>query len=62
MVEPVSLAAAAAGADGLLVEIHPNPAVALSDGQQSLNFSQFESMMTKLDRVLGALGRKLSHA
>jgi 3-deoxy-7-phosphoheptulonate synthase len=62
LVGPVSLAAAAAGADGLLVEVHPHPKQALSDGYQSLDFAQFENMMTKLTKVLGALDRKLSHA
>jgi 3-deoxy-7-phosphoheptulonate synthase len=61
LVGPVALAAAAAGADGLLVEVHPKPAEALSDGYQSLNFEQFDSMMTKLDKVLQALGRKLEN-
>ena len=36
------------GADGLLVEVHPNPAKAMSDGEQSLTFEQFESMMRDL--------------
>jgi len=38
----------AAGADGLLVEVHPNPEMAWSDGEQSLNFAQFDSMMSML--------------
>jgi len=61
LVTPVSLAAAAAGADGLLVEVHPRPAEALSDGYQSLSFPQFETMMTKLEKVLSALGRRFEH-
>jgi 3-deoxy-7-phosphoheptulonate synthase len=39
----------AAGADGLLVEVHPNPGKALSDGDQSLDFEEFESMMAALE-------------
>ncbi len=59
LVGPVALAAAAAGADGLLIEVHPRPKEALSDGYQSLDFSQFENLVTKLDKILTALGRKL---
>lgn len=62
MVGPVALAAAAAGADGLLIEVHPQPEKALSDGYQSLNFSQFEKLMDQLEKVLSALGRKLQVA
>jgi 3-deoxy-7-phosphoheptulonate synthase len=61
LVAPVTLAAAVAGADGLLVEVHPNPPEALSDGYQSLSFPQFEAMMNQLEKVLAALGRKLEH-
>lgn len=60
LVTPVALAAAAAGADGLLVEVHPNPKAALSDGAQSLNFTEFEDLMQKLPRVLRALDREAS--
>ena len=62
MVSPVALAAAVAGADGMLVEVHPRPSEALSDGYQSLNFDQFERLMDQLEKVLGALGRKIAHA
>lgn len=55
LVTPVALAAAAAGADGLLVEVHPRPAEAKSDGFQSLNFTEFENLMTRLNRMLKAL-------
>lgn len=60
LVVPISLAAAAAGADGLLVEVHPEPSKAKSDGYQSLNFQQFETLMTKLPKVLAALDRKMA--
>ena len=60
LVTPVALAAAAAGADGLLVEVHPDPAQAKSDGYQSLNFKQFDTLMTKLPKLLAALDRKLA--
>ena len=46
LVTPVALAAVAAGADGLQVEVHPNPDMALSDGAQSLNFENFQRLTT----------------
>ncbi len=51
IVIPLALAALAAGADGLLVEIHPNPQKALCDGLQSLDFETFHSMMTRIRRL-----------
>lgn len=60
IVPEVSLAAAAAGADGLLIEIHPNPAQALSDGYQSLNLTEFENLMSRLRRLLPALDRTMA--
>lgn len=60
LVTPIALAAAAAGADGLLVEVHPDPKHAKSDGYQSLDFTQFADLMTKLPKVLGALDRQLA--
>lgn len=48
LVIPVSKAALAAGADGLIIEVHPDPAVALSDGLQSLDFIEFQSLMKHL--------------
>ena len=59
LVTPVALASAAAGADGLLIETHPNPAEAQSDGFQALNFDQFEDLMTSLPKVLEAVGKKM---
>jgi 3-deoxy-D-arabino-heptulosonate 7-phosphate (DAHP) synthase len=47
----MSRAALAAGADGLIIEVHPDPANALSDGKQSLDFQEFRTMM---DMLLGA--------
>ena len=47
-VVPASLAALAAGADGIIVEIHPDPSMAKSDGKQSLNYAHFEAMMGRL--------------
>lgn len=53
-------ASAAAGADGVIVEVHPNPQEALSDGQQSLNFESFDLMMNQLRKVLAAFDRPLN--
>jgi 3-deoxy-7-phosphoheptulonate synthase len=62
LVEPMSLAGVAAGADGLLVEVHPDPANAVSDGMQSLTFEQFGSLVGKLAEVAAAVGRRLPSA
>ncbi len=60
LVVPLALAAAACGADGLLIDIHPSPAEALCDGAQALPFPLFEALMTQLPRVLSAVGRSLA--
>lgn len=60
LVTPIALASAAAGADGLLIESHPRPSEALSDGFQALNFDQFTDLMQQLEKVLAAFGRKLA--
>jgi 3-deoxy-7-phosphoheptulonate synthase len=57
LVTPVARAAVAAGADGLIVEVHPNPAQALSDGAQSLKPDRFAAMMADVRRVAQAIGR-----
>lgn len=59
-VEPMALAAAAAGADGIIVEVHPDPAQAVSDGPQSLTFPGFTGMMERLAGVAAAVGRPLA--
>lgn len=59
-VEPMARAAIAAGADGLLVEVHPNPEEALCDGPQSLTAENFSLMMTKLEQVAKVMGRNMS--
>ena len=56
-VEPMALAAVAAGADGLLVEVHCTPGAALSDGAQSLSFEQYDALTQRLGRVAQAVGR-----
>jgi 3-deoxy-7-phosphoheptulonate synthase len=59
LVPAMSQAAIAAGADGLIVEVHPDPEKAMSDGYQSLNFEQFETMMAGCTRIANAVERKL---
>jgi 3-deoxy-7-phosphoheptulonate synthase len=59
LVLPAALAAVAAGADGLLVEFHPRPAEALSDGEQSLSLAALETFRETVGRVAAALGRGL---
>ncbi len=60
LVAPMSAAAIAAGADGIVVEVHPDPESALSDGYQSLNFEEFENMMVTCRRVAEAVGRHIT--
>jgi 3-deoxy-7-phosphoheptulonate synthase len=62
LVAPVALAAVAAGADGLLIEVHPAPDHALKDGFQSLTFENFEKLMAMLPAVAGAVGRPVAAA
>jgi 3-deoxy-7-phosphoheptulonate synthase len=62
LVEPMTLAAAAAGADGVLVDVHHNPAAALCDGAQALHPAGFEQLMTQLRLLLPCLGRSLAAA
>lgn len=59
LVAPLSKAAIAAGADGLLIEVHPDPESALSDGPQSLNFDAFETLMSEIKPVATAVGREI---
>lgn len=59
MVEPMAMAAVAAGADGLMIEVHNDPAKALSDGQQSLTPDQFDSVMEKVKKVSELMGKTL---
>ena len=59
LIVPVGLAAVAAGADGLIVETHPRPNEALSDGPQSLPPAEFEAMVRTTEAVAAALGRTL---
>ena len=59
LVAPMALASIAAGADGLLIEVHPNPAVALSDGPQQLKPERFADLVRAAKPVADAVGRTL---
>jgi len=59
LVQPMSMAAIAAGADGLILEMHPEPAKALSDGPQSLTPEELEQVMEQLSLLMPAVGRQL---
>jgi 3-deoxy-7-phosphoheptulonate synthase len=58
-VPAMALASLAAGADGLLIEVHPEPDRALSDGAQSLNFEAFECLLSALRRLAEPLGKTI---
>lgn len=58
-VAPMAMAAIAAGADGIMVEVHPHPEVALSDGGQSLTPKNFMALMASLRRIAAAVGREV---
>ena len=52
MVEPLSMAAIAVGADGLMIEVHNNPSKALCDGPQSLTPQAFDDLMKKINKTV----------
>jgi 3-deoxy-7-phosphoheptulonate synthase len=58
-VEAIARSAVAAGADGLIVEVHPNPGEALSDGRQSLTPERFAAMVRHVQRIAEAIDRTL---
>jgi len=60
LVEPVARAAVAAGADGLMIEVHPHPEEAMSDGAQSLKPERFVALMENLAPIAKAIGRSLA--
>ena len=59
LVNPLSKAAVAVGSDGLIIEVHPDPENALSDGPQSLNFAGFGNLMNELTPLVQTLGRAI---
>jgi 3-deoxy-7-phosphoheptulonate synthase len=58
---PMARAGVAAGADGLMIEVHPDPESALSDGPQSLRFEQFEELMRQVRDIAAVIGRSLGN-
>lgn len=60
LVIPMALAAVAAGADGLMIEVHPTPDNALKDGAQSLTFDNFNRLMTQVQALSQTLGRQIA--
>ena len=58
MVRPMARAAMAAGADGLMIEVHPHPEMALSDGDQSLTPQNFELLMKEVKEIAKMMGRE----
>lgn len=61
LIKPLSLAAIAAGADGLLIEVHPQPEKALSDGHQSLNCQDFLNLVTDVKKLLPLFNKTLNN-
>jgi len=59
-VPPMALAAMAAGSDGLLIEVHPDPDHAMSDGAQSLELGTFSKLLDSLRTLAGPLDRRLN--
>lgn len=59
LIRPLSLAAIAAGADGLMVEVHPHPAQSVSDKDQAIGFSEFGELLSSVRKIASCLGRNL---
>lgn len=59
LIEPLSMAAMAVGAHGVLIEVHPNPEDALSDGAQSLKYSKFDMLMDELKKTGAVFGKEM---
>jgi 3-deoxy-7-phosphoheptulonate synthase len=57
---PMAMAAAVAGADGLIVEVHPNPSKALSDAQQAISFEQLDIMVEQLKKLMPVMDKELA--
>jgi 3-deoxy-7-phosphoheptulonate synthase len=60
LVLPMAKAAIVAGADGLLIEVHPDPTNALSDGEQSLDLAEFEKLMAQVNELVKFEGKKIN--
>lgn len=59
LIKPMSKAAIAAGADGLIIEVHPLPKDSISDGAQTIDFNQFRKLMSEIEPVANAVGRTM---
>ncbi len=59
LIPPMALAAVAAGADGVMIEVHPDPEHALSDGFQQLTPEAFDELIAKMRAVAAAIGRSI---
>lgn len=59
LVAPLARAAVAAGADGLMIEVHPDPSMSMSDGPQALTIPQFENLMCDIRAIAGVFGRPM---
>jgi 3-deoxy-7-phosphoheptulonate synthase len=59
LVAPLAKAAIAAGADSLMIEVHPDPSVAKSDGPQQLTIEQFDALLVELEQVAAAVGKRI---
>lgn len=59
LVQPMARAAVAAGADGLIIEVHPNPSEAICDGPQSLTPERFSDLMGELNKMASVMGRSI---
>ena len=60
LVPALALAALAAGADGLAIQVHPHPEHALTDGPQSLNPEQYSALLVRVRTLASALGRRVA--
>ncbi|SHF40925.1 3-deoxy-D-arabinoheptulosonate-7-phosphate synthase [Caldanaerobius fijiensis DSM 17918] len=60
LIKPMAMAAIAAGADGLIIEVHPDPKSALSDGPQSLKPDEFDDLVKSISKIAEVLGRRIS--
>jgi 3-deoxy-7-phosphoheptulonate synthase len=62
LVEPLAMAAAAVGADGIVVEVHPDPDAAVCDGPQSLRCDDFARFVARVEQVAELAGKQLAAA
>jgi len=61
-VTPMAMAAVACGANGLMIEVHPHPGEALSDGFQSLTIKNFKVLLEKIEKIASVVNKKIDHA